>query len=143
MPGIRLGYILAAGETIRYLEEAREPWTVNTMAQAMGEACLRDEDFIVRTRVVVADELDYLHNELTQLDGLCVFPSSANYLLVKINRPGCTAAELQRRLLAHKILIRDASNFRGLDERFFRIAVRLRPENVRLLKALARVLKGR
>ena len=43
-------------------------------------------------------------------------------------------------MLAHRIVIRDAGNFRGLDERFFRIAVRRRKENERLLKALAECL---
>ena len=59
-----------------------------------------------------------------------------NYLLVKITRPGCTAAELRKTLLGHRLIIRDASNFLGLDERFIRVAVRRREENDRLLRAL-------
>ena len=59
-----------------------------------------------------------------------------NYLLVKITRPDWTAAGLRAALLSQKIVIRDASNFRGLDERFFRLAVRRREENQRLLSRL-------
>jgi threonine-phosphate decarboxylase len=64
-----------------------------------------------------------------------------NYLLVKITVPGLTAAALRQRMLAHRIVIRDASNFRGLDERFFRLAVRGRQENEQLLAALEQCLR--
>ena len=64
-----------------------------------------------------------------------------NYLLVKLTRPGMTAAALRQQMLAHRIVIRDASNFRGLDERFFRLAVRGRKENERLLAALEQCLR--
>jgi threonine-phosphate decarboxylase len=52
-----------------------------------------------------------------------------------------SAAALRQRMLAHRIVIRDASNFRGLDERFFRLAVRSRNENERLLAALEKCLR--
>ena len=76
------------------------------------------------------------------MEGLTPFPGRVNYLLVKLTAPGWSAAQLRQRLLAHKILIRDASNFRGLDGRFFRVAVRLRPENARLLHGLQACLRG-
>ena len=71
---------------------------------------------------------------------LTTFPSVVNYLLVKLTRPGMSAASLRQQMLAHRIVIRDASNFRGLDERFFRLAVRGRKENERLLAALEQCL---
>ena len=54
--------------------------------------------------------------------------------------PDWTAAGLRQALVSEKIVIRDASNFRGLDQRYFRIAVRRREENERLLAALRRCL---
>ena len=63
-----------------------------------------------------------------------------NYLLVKLTRPDWTAASLRTAVLSEKIIIRDASNFRGLDERFIRLAVRGREENQRLLQALGHFL---
>jgi threonine-phosphate decarboxylase len=95
---------------------------------------------MARSRALVRAERDYLLAGLTALPGLQPFPSAVNYLLVKITRPDWTAAGLQRALLAHKVVIRDASNFRGLDQRFFRLAVRRREENERLLIALSQVL---
>jgi threonine-phosphate decarboxylase len=140
IPGMRLGCLLAAPELVARCAAAQEPWSVNTMAQVMGRACLADGEYIAKTRAVIAQERAFLLDRLAALPGLTPFPSTVNYLLVKLNRPGATAASLREQMLAHRIVIRDASNFRGLDERFFRIAVRGREENERLLKALEECL---
>jgi threonine-phosphate decarboxylase len=142
IPGIRLGYALAAPEVMEILAPAQEPWAVNTLAQVMGLACLQDEEFMSQSRAQVDQEREYLREELSHMKGLKLFPGRVNYLLVKLTAPGWSAAQLRQRLLAHKILIRDAGNFRGLDGRFFRVAVRLRPENARLLHGLQVCLRG-
>lgn len=141
IPGMRLGYLLAAPEVIELLAAVQEPWSVSTPVQAAGRACLQDLGYMARSRTLVGQEREFLLQGLSSLPGLQPFPSAVNYLLVKLTRPDWTAARLQKDLLAHKIVIRDASNFRGLDERFFRIAVRRREENQRLLKALEHFLK--
>lgn len=135
IPGMRLGYLCAAPGLVAQLAAAQEPWSVNTMAQVMGRACLADSDYIDQTRALIAQEREFLLERLPALP-VTPFPGTVNYLLVKLNKPGATAAGLRQQMLAHRIVIRDASNFRGLDERFFRIAVRSREENERLLYAL-------
>jgi threonine-phosphate decarboxylase len=140
IPGMRLGYLLAAPELCARLGAGQEPWSVNTMAQVMGRACLADLEYMRETRTLIQKEREFLYNRLAALPGLQPFPSAVNYFLVKLTFPGARAAHLQRQMLAHRIVIRDASNFRGLDERFFRIAVRRREENVRLLQALEECL---
>jgi threonine-phosphate decarboxylase len=140
IPGMRLGFLLGAPELVARLAAAQEPWSVNTMAQAMGVACLADQDYMSRTRTLIQREREFLFDRLAALPGLSPFPSVVNYLLVKLTRPGITAAGLRQQMLAHRIVIRDAGNFRGLDERFFRIAVRGRNENERLLAALEQCL---
>jgi threonine-phosphate decarboxylase len=137
---MRLGYLLAAPALIRRLAAVQEPWSVNTLAQAMGKACLKDHDYMVRSRALVSRERQYLLDGLKSLPGLAPFPGAVNYLLVKITRPEWTAATLQKALLSRKIIVRDSGNFRGLDERFFRLAVRRREENQRLLQALEQLL---
>ena len=141
IPGMRLGCLLAAPELIRRLAAVQEPWSVNTLAQAMGRACLQDLDYMARSRALVRQEREYLLSGLQSLPGLQSFPSMVNYLLVKITRPDWSAASLRTAVLSEKIIIRDASNFRGLDERFIRLAVRGREENQRLLQALGQFLK--
>jgi threonine-phosphate decarboxylase len=140
IPGMRLGYLLGAPELIARLAGAQEPWSVNTMAQVMGRACLADHEYIAQTRALIADERQFLFDRLAAQPGLIPFPSTVNYLLVKLTRPRATAATLQQQMLSSHIVIRNAGNFRGLDERFFRIAVRSRRENERLLMALEQSL---
>jgi threonine-phosphate decarboxylase len=141
IPGMRLGYLLGDQDLIKQLAALQEPWSVNTIAQAMGRHCLTDAAYMTKTRGLINGEKEYLASGLAALPGLKVFSSAVNYLLVKLTRPGRTAAELRQAMLAHHVVIRDASNFRGLDARFFRLAVRSRPENERLLQALAECLR--
>jgi threonine-phosphate decarboxylase len=136
IPGLRLGYLMASPELTQTLAQAQEPWSVNTMAQAVGLACLADREFMARSRQLVRRERDFLLKEMGRIPGLQPFPGHVNYLLVKLTAPDWTAARLRQAMLEHRLLIRDASNFRGLDQRYFRVAVRLREENKRLLDAL-------
>ena len=142
IPGIRMGYVLCSEEIVRRLKSAREPWSVSVLAQAAGRACLKDRNFMDKTRAVISEERDYLIDGLNRIDGLHVLPARANYVLIKLLRSGWTAATLLQRMLSHRILIRDAGNYHGLDARFFRIAVRLRDENDCLLEALKACLEG-
>ena len=136
IPGMRLGYLLGAPVLISRLAALQEPWSVNTLAQAMGRACLKDRDYITRTRDLIREEKEYLFEGLAFLPGLQPFPSAVNYLLVKLTGSDFIASGLRQALFMNKIVIRDASNFRGLDEHFFRVAVRSREENDRLLSSL-------
>jgi threonine-phosphate decarboxylase len=135
IPGLRLGYAIGAPETIEAIGSLQNPWSVNTAAQVAGIASLCDPDYCEHTRNYVAAERDRLASALAGLPGLDVFPSHANYLLVQI-RKGPSAAELRCRLLEKGILIRVCGNFEGLDGSFFRVAVRLREENERLVELL-------
>jgi threonine-phosphate decarboxylase len=135
IPGLRLGYVLAAPDLTARLAAFQEPWSVSTLAQAAGRACLKDRDYITRTRSLVAEERRHLFEELQALPGLTPFPGEANYLLVKLTH-GLSVPRLRERLLSRGVIIRDASNFTGLDDRYFRVAVRRREDNHRLLAAL-------
>jgi len=135
IPGLRLGYAIGAPETIETIASLQDPWSVNTAAQVAGIASLGDAGYCERTRAYIDSERDRLAAGLAGLSWLRVFPSAANYLLVEI-RNGSGAAELRSRLMERGMLIRDCSNFQGLDGRFFRVAVRLREENDLLLEHL-------
>lgn len=138
IPGLRLGYAVGHRSTIARIAALRDPWSVNTLAQAAGVASLADPDYPRRTRDLVTTERGRLAVGLAALPGLTVYPSAANYLLAASDGP--SARELAARLLAGRVLIRDCSSFRGLDHRFFRVAVRGRDENDRLLTLLTSAL---
>jgi threonine-phosphate decarboxylase len=134
-PGLRLGYALAEPSLAARLAAIRPPWSVNTLAQEAGIAALADTDYAGRTRAYVARERERLAAGLAALPGVTVYPGAANYLLAELTN-GMTGAELQRALLRERLLIRDCAGFAGLDDRFFRVAVRTGEENELLLSAL-------
>ncbi len=139
LPGLRLGYAVGATGIIRRLGELIPPWSVGTLAQAAGVAALADEEYRLRTLHLIAGERAFLASSLTTLPGVHPYPSAANYLLVRITSGAC-AAPLQEKLLHQGILIRDCGNFPALSPDFFRVAVRSREENQRLLAALAEAM---
>jgi len=135
IPGLRLGYAIGTAETIARIAALQDPWSVNTAAQVAGIASVSAADYCLRTRSYVREERERLAAGIASLGSFRVYPSHANYLLVEIGS-GMTAADLRAALLPQRLLIRDCSNFQGLNPRFFRIAVRLKEENDRLLQQL-------
>lgn len=136
IPGLRLGYAAAAAGHIEQMEFLLPTWRINTPALAAGRVSLTDRDYIDRTVNVVNEERQFLWEQLQTLPYLKVFPAVSNFLLIDGRVSGLTAAQWQQRLGPHGILIRDCSNFENLSPYFFRIAVKRRDQNLRLLKAL-------
>jgi adenosylcobyric acid synthase len=131
VPGLRLGCAIMNAKTVSNMRQVMPPWSVNTFAQAVGEAALRDESYAVKTRAFVREQRDRLLEDLGSLPCLTVYPGRANYLLVRIDRKDINAPGLAQRLLQKGIAIRVCDNFDGLDARFFRLAVRTEEENLR------------
>lgn len=140
IPGIRLGYIVGTPDGLSGLRRLQVPWSVNSLAQRIGEAVLEDEEYAQRTLRWLQEERTFLSQGLGGL-GLHVFPSDANYVLVRLPEvEGLTAAGLQQEMGKRGVLIRDASRFEGLDSRYCRLAVKLREQNDRLLAELRECL---
>jgi len=140
IPGLRLGYAIAAPETIDAIASLQDPWSVNTAAQVAGIASLGAAHYCEWTRNYIDQERGHLAAGLAAFPGVKVFPGRANYLLVEIC-DGMSAAQLRGLLVQKGVLIRDCGNFQGLDGRFFRVAVRLRAENELLLERLRGVFE--
>jgi len=140
IPGLRLGYAAAGENVASALREQIEPWSVNRLSQLAGEIVLEFEQFVEQTRGFISEERDFLFSGISKVEGLSPFPSHANFLLVRCEALG--ASSLQARLLEKGIFVRDCSNFVGLDGHFFRVAVRKREENERLISALSEVADG-
>lgn len=139
LPGLRLGCAVAAPGIIERLAGLIPPWSVGTLAQAAGVAALADDGYRERTLRLISEEREFLAAGLAALPGVRPFPSAANYLLAELTS-GLSATTLREWLLPHRILIRDCANFPGLNDRFFRVAVRSRRENERLLATLGALL---
>ena len=135
-PGLRLGYLIACESIINNLLRFKEPWTVNALAQVAGRAAINDKEFTYNTRRFVSSEKMFLYEGLSKIKGLHPFYPSANFILVRIGNDELTSLSLHDLLIKDKIIIRDCSNFIGLSDKYFRVAVRTRDENKRLLNSL-------
>src|SRR5215475_6884337 len=135
LPGLRLGYLLAHSRRVAQFAAYLEPWSVNGPAQKVALACLADPSFGVKTERWLSRERNFLAQALISLKSFQPYPSSANFLLVRIAN-NASAVKLRSFLLNEKILIRACNSFAGVGADHFRIAVRRRRDNQRLFQEL-------
>ena len=140
IPGLRLGYALAPEPIVKRISGILPPWSVGSLAQAVGVAVLEDQAYADKTREEIVRLREQLHRGLVDLGAIVVFPSAANYLLARFEKTKFDATALGSNLLARRIAIRVCDNYEGLDDRYFRVAVRTAGENERLLEAMALLL---
>jgi threonine-phosphate decarboxylase len=141
IPGLRLGYLLAPSRIIAAINLHKEPWSVNTLAQKAGIACLDDEPFRVKTKRFIARERHYLFSQLATIQGLKPYTSATNFILSKITRKGLTSGKLYEALAKKGILIRDCRSFRGLGSKFVRVAVMKRKHNDLLIRETRKIVE--
>lgn len=136
MAGIRLGYGISSNkELLEKLYEAAQPWSVSGVAQVAGCAALEDRAYVEATKVLIKEERAYLQENLRAL-GFKVYGSCANYIFFKEDLNKGLDKGLVKILREKGILIRDCSNYKGLSKGYYRIGVRTRSENNRLIEAL-------
>lgn len=135
IPGIRLGYIIAGESVCNRLNKIKMPWNVNTLAIEAGNFILDNFNKLIPNTTELIQQSRRLQKEIDYIQDLSVIPSNCNFFLVKLKRGN--VAELKKHLLKkHGILIRDASNFNGLDNSYLRVAVQTPLNNQNLIKAL-------
>lgn len=134
IPGIRLGFALGAPALIARIRENRIPWSINTVAQQIGTYLAQNSRSEMAVPTVVAGERSFLSEAFEKL-GWKVLPSTANFILCRLPN-GNSNRRLLSCLVEKGFLLRDASNFYGLDDTYVRCAVKGRSQNESLLKAI-------
>jgi cobyric acid synthase CobQ/L-threonine-O-3-phosphate decarboxylase len=143
IPGLRLGCAVADSRLVRSVEAMQPPWSVNSIAQAVGCAALRDGEFVEQSRKFVTEQRVGLLLLLEELPDIKVYPGTANFLLLRLERLETAGTEVAERMLKDGIGIRCCNNFDGLDDRYIRVAVRTADENRRLVDSLKRAMGKR
>ncbi len=135
IPGLRLGYIAASPIIIERLKQIRQPWTINAMAIEAGKYLIRKDPKMIPDLQEYLAEAQRLHDNLSAVEGLMVMKTDTNFMLVNIDEGN--TPELKKWLIEnYGILIRDASNFRGLDNHCFRVTSQTPEENDALVEAI-------
>jgi histidinol-phosphate aminotransferase len=130
LAGLRVGYAVADRELAGYLERARHPFNVSSIAEAAALAALDDHEHVARARQTNAAGFEFLTRELQRL-GLQTWPSDANFLLAS------APPNTYEKLLREGVIVRPMGGF-GLPNHI-RITIGTAEENERLVKALGRV----
>lgn len=127
LPGLRAGFLIATRPILSKFERLMQPWCLNSLAQAamvyLGRERERVEQFIQNTQDYLEKERHQFTNTLTNCPQLTLYPSVTSYILMQLPAH-ISAADMCRDLGAHRILIRNCSNFHGLSHRFVRIALK-------------------
>jgi threonine-phosphate decarboxylase len=135
IPGLRLGYLVASRDVARRLREALEPWSVNVVAERVGDACLDVAgEFAARSRALIEAERAHLCCALASIERLHAFASAANFLMLEVPENG-RATSFARHMLSRSIAVRDLRDLPGCGPGMYRVAVRLREDNDRLVAA--------
>ncbi|MBI5026128.1 MAG: threonine-phosphate decarboxylase [Nitrospirae bacterium] len=137
LSGLRIGYGVFPQHLIEILKKYKEPWTVNSLAQMAAVIALKDRIYRDETFRLIQVEKKFLEKGFKKL-GIGFSPSDANFYLLKIDN----AREIYDRLKMKGILVRDCSNFKGLDSRYIRVAVKSHKDNMTLIKELSRLLSS-
>jgi threonine-phosphate decarboxylase len=142
LPGIRLGYGITSNKKL--LEKMyihKEPWTINSFAENICKYILKDKDYINQSKGYFKQEINYIMEQLKKIPNIKVYSTDTNFILIKLDN--IKSGELKKEMFVSKnILIRDASNFKNLDDSYIRIAIKTRKENDLIIKALRETLGG-
>lgn len=137
MAGLRLGYCLCSNPPLlERMKQCGQPWSVSVPAQIAGVAALQDTDYLQKSRKVIQQERKYLKDSLSNLQ-IKVIGSHANYIFFRMP----DSKDLAEYLEKDGILIRSCANYRGLDESYYRIAVKSHLHNEKLVAALKKFME--
>jgi threonine-phosphate decarboxylase len=135
LTGLRVGYGVFHKNLIERIKHFKEPWTVNNLAQKAAVEALEDDEYSKQTLALMKKEKSFMEQGFRKI-GINFYPSDSNYYLLN------AGAQRAVPLLKKKgILVRDCSNFRGLDSSHIRVAVKSRKHNRMLLKELENIFR--
>ena len=147
IPGLRLGYGICFNKNLlKKMLEKKEPWSVNNIADLAGQTVLDDENYIQKTKEWIKDQKKYMYENLNKIEGLRAYKTEVNFILLKIEdnllEKGLDVKNLRKKMLEKGILIRDASNFIYLNKHYFRLAIKDKLNNEKVIESLSSILKN-
>lgn len=136
VPGLRSGYLISSDDTIlnRLLNEA-QPWKLNHLADAFSQRVIFDQAYDMETGKWFREENPRLKKALDSIRGLKVNESYSNYLFFKYDGQ----ADIVKDLLNKGIMIRTCHNYDGMGDNYFRVAVKDKDSNEKLIAALEEI----
>lgn len=141
VPGLRIGAAFTNETLITQLQQYIPSWSVNTLAQAYTKAALNDVDYIKRTKQELNEERAFMYNALDTIEGITVYPPSANFMLFQVNQEGISANYINEELKKYNMIVRNCDSYVGLTNHWVRIAIKDHDTNIKLVDKLTDILK--
>ena len=132
LAGIRLGILVGRREWLNEFDKLRLPYNINALTQAAGHFAMRHYDALLAQTATLRLERARVRGALAHLPGMLVFPSEANFVLVRVPDAGKTFAGL----LSRRILVKNTSKTHPLLADTLRITIGTPDENNALIDAL-------
>lgn len=140
LAGMRIGYGLACEEIIEYMHRIKPVFSLTRLSFVAALNTFRDKQYIEDSIKKGIESRQYLYDEVSKIDGLHVFPSKSNFMLIDVRKTGFTASELAHELMKRGIIVRDCTSFKGLDEYWIRISICTLEEDEKFIEILKEVL---
>lgn len=136
LAGLRLGYCVSHPSIGKKISHNKITWTINGLAQMAGVTALENLSHIRRARKIIKTEREFMYASINnKLRSFSAIESDVNFYLIRL-RNGRSKQIRDLLLEKNGILVRDCSDFRGMNDKYIRVAVRTRSENLALLDSL-------
>lgn len=141
IPGLRLGYGITFDKKLKEkIELSREPWSINAIAELATKILLEDDEYIEKSENWIRVEKEYMYKKLSNIEGIKTYKTETNFILVKLIN-GMKVQEFRNKMILLGVLIRNASNFNYLDDTYFRLAIKDRINNTKILGCIEDAIK--
>jgi len=143
LPGLRIGYVISHTKHIERIRNRQAPWSINTIAQQAGIESLKDHGFIQKSIKYNSTTMPAFAKDLQSLPFITVFESHASFILFRMSESApVSPEELYEKLLAKKLLVRMCDDFQELDNSFFRVSVKKKNENKKLVSVIRKIMEA-
>ena len=140
-PGLRLGYAVTGNhDLLKAMNTRKNPWTINSLAEAAGELMFSDVDYIKRTRQLITSERKKILQQLSDMDSVKVYEPIANFVLFRILKDTVTSDQVFEHAIRRNMMIRDCSTFPFLDHKYVRFCFMMPDMNQQLIQCLQDIL---
>ena len=139
MPGLRVAYMIATSDVTSQISNNLAPWAITTLSSRAVFAAVEDLEYADRTRSLNRNRRAQLQRMLEDI-GIYSYPSSANFLLLRLPPSLDHNVFWERMIVEHSIVLRSCTNYEALAAGHLRVAVRSDQENERLVNAMSQVL---
>lgn len=129
LAGIRLGYMSASEDLLAEVDKVRPPYNINVLTQAAAEFMLERVDILDQQAARLRAEREKLRDALAAIPGVHVFPSAANFLLVRLDAPNPDSDAVNAALLERRVMVKNVGKMHPLLQNCLRVTVSTPDEN--------------